>query len=418
MKLLGSTVKRAERQGREPKHWPRKRAAREIAKAAFIYFDSFNTPIISTATGRVCKVIRLLPDRVCTIGRSHRTCDYVLEDRQVSRRHCQILFDGFNRKIFIFDGGPSLTKLLVRFNLDKMVETAIRPSLNGIFLNGFKITRGALQELSPGDEVLFVCRQNERLVGFFIQRVIFTEEALQGREAAASAPLYPSPIFRGDDRITTKANFYLAQCRCILDSDDPISLIPGLVRSYSEIIQGSCSCSRPKNYPTFLSSPDAELSPLVGLIPCPSQGLHNVDISENIRGNNMSQSNSIFLNRQPVQVSEFNPTQAYVPAPADQLQLDHAGFPPAYVISSPKPKILCLQSMGKKNDSQSHGVVQNNTWVKSCLPPGKKFYLNRLEFMNYSSSGNHTVISLAELLFPVQNISRIFVATFTSDVLW
>lgn len=420
MKLLDSTIRRAEREGGGggQKHWPRKRVAREIVKAAFIYFDSFHTPFISTATGCCCKIIHLVPDRPCTIGRSHQCCDYVLEDRRVSKHHCQILFDGFHRKIFILDGGRFRTKGDVHFNLDKLEETAVRPSLNGIFLNGFKIGKDTLKELSAGDEVSFVC-QNERLAGFLIQRIVFTEEALEGRgEAASSGPLNPSPTSESDDLITRRANFYLGQCRCILNSDDPISYIRGFVTSYSEI-QGLCSCSsRLNNFPSFLLSTDAKLSPVLKGIPWPSQGLQNVESSENIRANRL-QLNSIFLNRQSVLVSELNPSPTCVPVPRYQLyQLDHAGFPHADVIASAKPKTLSSNSMGKENDQQFHGVMHNKTWGTSCPPPGKKFYLNRLEFMNYSSSGNHTVISLPELLFPVENLSRIFVATFTSDVLW
>lgn len=416
MKLLDSTIRRAEREGGGggQKHWPRKRVAREIVKAAFIYFDSFHTPFISTATGCCCKIIHLVPDRPCTIGRSHQSCDYVLEDRRVSKQHCQILFDGFHRKIFILDGGRFRTK----GDLDKLEETAVRPSLNGIFLNGFKIGKDTLKELSAGDEVSFVC-QNERLAGFLIQRIVFTEEALEGRgEAASSAPFNPSPTSESDDLITRRANFYLGQCRCILNSDDPISYIRGFVTSYSEI-QGLCSCSsRLNNFPSFLLSTDAKLSPVLKGIPWPSQGLQNVESSENIRANRL-QLNSIFLNRQSVLVSELNPSPTCVPVPRYQLyQLDHAGFPHADVIASAKPKTLSSNSMGKENDQQFHGVMHNKTWGTSCPPPGKKFYLNRLEFMNYSSSGNHTVISLPELLFPVENLSRIFVATFTSDVLW
>ena len=382
------------------KHCSRKRAAREIVNAAaFIYFDSFHTHLISTATGCRCEMIRLVPDRPCIIGRSRRSCDYVLEDRRVSKQHCQILFDGFLRKIFILDGGRFRTKRFVRFNLhDKHEETAVRASsssLNGVFLNGFRIGKDAIKELSAGDEVSFVCRI-ERLAGFLIKRVVYTEEET----------LYPSRMCEGDDDlIIRRANFYLGHCRCILNSDDPISYIRESVTSYNEI-QGLCSCSsRPNNFPSFPLSTDAKLSPVPGGTPSSSRSLQNVESSICIRAN-VQQLNSLFLNR-PIEIaSELNHSPASVPVP------------PAYVIASAKPKTMPSNSMDKENDPQSHVVPQNETCGTSFSPPGKKFYLNRLEFMNYSSSGNHTVISLPELLFPVENLSRIFVATFTSDVLW
>ncbi|RVW81978.1 hypothetical protein CK203_033215 [Vitis vinifera] len=118
---------------------------------------------------------------------SHQSCDYVLEDRRVSKQHCQILFDGFHRKIFILDGGRFRTKGDVHFNLDKLEETAVRPSLNGIFLNGFKIGKDTLKRV-----------------------VCWRRGGSGGRgEAASSGPLNPSPTSESDDLITRRANFYL-----------------------------------------------------------------------------------------------------------------------------------------------------------------------------------------------------------------
>lgn len=53
-----------------------------------------------------------------------------------------------------------------------------------------------------------------------------------------------------------------------------------------------------------------------------------------------------------------------------------------------------------------------------CPPPGKRFYLNCLKFMNFDSSGDHVSVSLPELLDPVESLSGIFIATFTSDIPW
>ena len=64
-------------------------------------------------------------------------------------------------------------------------------------------------------------------------------------------------------------------------------------------------------------------------------------------------------------------------------------------------------------------VAEDKTSGKNVgLQPGKNFYLNRLAFGDQSSSSHHSVISLPELLHPVQSISRIFIATFTSDISW
>lgn len=65
--------------------------------------------------------------------------------------------------------------------------------------------------------------------------------------------------------------------------------------------------------------------------------------------------------------------------------------------------------------SSSDGAVKMNIG-----PPGKKFYLNRLGFMEDDCSSGHGTesISLQELLHPVESISQMFIATFTSDILW
>lgn len=67
----------------------------------------------------------------------------------------------------------------------------------------------------------------------------------------------------------------------------------------------------------------------------------------------------------------------------------------------------CFSNSGKKNP---RGIAGS--------PPGGNFFLNRLGFMNSSASSDDNVISLPELLYPVESISQIFIATFTSDILW
>ena len=83
-------------------------------------------------------------------------------------------------------------------------------------------------------------------------------------------------------------------------------------------------------------------------------------------------------------------------------------------------EVSSLNSVGKDNPSHFDGVVQNKPCSNFVLlpPPGKNFYLNRLEMMHYTPFSHHPVVSLPELLYPVESISRMFIATFTSDILW
>ncbi|CAL5443764.1 unnamed protein product [Camellia sinensis] len=59
-----------------------------------------------------------------------------------------------------------------------------------------------------------------------------------------------------------------------------------------------------------------------------------------------------------------------------------------------------------------------NSLHGSSPPPRNKFYLNRLQTMGHGSLDHHDVVSLPELLYPVESLSQIFIATFRSDILW
>lgn len=81
--------------------------------------------------------------------------------------------------------------------------------------------------------------------------------------------------------------------------------------------------------------------------------------------------------------------------------------------------ISSLNSLSKDNNAPHFdGVVQNIPCCNFVPPPGKNFYLNRLEFMHHTPLSHHPVVSLLELLYPVESLSRLFIATFTSDILW
>lgn len=87
---------------------------------------------------------------------------------------------------------------------------------------------------------------------------------------------------------------------------------------------------------------------------------------------------------------------------------------PKDVVVNNKPKHPLNFSAMQNNTTQSD-VRQK---ITSCASPGKKICLNRLPFMNSVSLASSTVISLRELLHPIDSITRIFIATFTSDILW
>ncbi|KAF3952659.1 hypothetical protein CMV_021808 [Castanea mollissima] len=79
--------------------------------------------------------------------------------------------------------------------------------------------------------------------------------------------------------------------------------------------------------------------------------------------------------------------------------------------------LVCAKNQDN-NAPHFDGVVPNIPCCNFVPPPGKNFYLNRLEFMHHTPLSHQPVVSLLELLYPVESLSRLFIATFTSDILW
>lgn len=104
----------------------------------------------------------------------------------------------------------------------------MRPSLNGVYVNGVRLGEGKFVELFTGDEVLFVCANEfdssfNVKIGFVLERVVHSEEVsfTGGKEVGRGNILYRS---LHDDR-NSRAGLLLSQCKKILSSIDPISYI-------------------------------------------------------------------------------------------------------------------------------------------------------------------------------------------------
>ncbi|XP_021673456.2 uncharacterized protein LOC110659729 isoform X2 [Hevea brasiliensis] len=428
-----------------------------ITKSALIHLQFFNVPLISP-TGKPLHAIRLEPGRPYTIGRSgtHSDCDFFFNDRRVSKQHCQILFDSVHRKIYILDGAVLLhvtrtssvvtefrRRLICYDQLEgeekESVECSrIRVSLNGVFVNGIKVNRGTVRELCTGDEILLACG-NEGLcslgvqIGFVIQGVVFKEEVVMGSneiqverlglfgrttsmqhsQGSVSSGNRNKRVFavhaneimpQGYDLsglksggIVGRAKFLSSQCRQILQSDDPISHIQQFAFSDSRMeITNDCK---------------SKLNDHSGLVPGDNRKFSV--------GDELMVNSAALLFRQE-EAQPCQDTQSYkdkgdtkhVSSGSDNLCQKGISQDHSEGDVDNNCKYSPLNSVGKEN-SPDFGDVQMN-----CLPPGKKFYLNRLHFMDSGSSSHQNVISLPELLHPIKNINRIFIATFTSDILW
>ncbi|XP_076919289.1 uncharacterized protein LOC143580033 [Bidens hawaiensis] len=78
----------------------------------------------------------------------------------------------------------------------------------------------------------------------------------------------------------------------------------------------------------------------------------------------------------------------------------------------PDDMYLCEERFAELDE----GLKFKNEGV--CVPPpGNKFYLNRLCFMGDGES-DEVSVTLPELLYPVETLKQVFIATFTSDLSW
>lgn len=172
--------------------------------------------------------IRLLSDRVYTVGRKKSSCDIILHDIIVSRIHCQFLLDGHSCRLLLTDGlfqdvGPTGSDWFDFFVSKRNFVISNKYSMNGVFVNGQRISRGTAHELFVGDEVCLGCscrksRHNNALdsrFGFIVKSIVFFNTHNVIDESVHLSKNDPS----------VRAMFLLSTCRTILKSKDPISCI-------------------------------------------------------------------------------------------------------------------------------------------------------------------------------------------------
>ncbi|XP_058102663.1 uncharacterized protein LOC131246493 [Magnolia sinica] len=417
-----------------------------ITRTGFLYLRSLS-PLIFPSAESICNSVCLRSDRLYTFGRKNPFCQIVIKDHHISKRHCQIFFDSFDRRIFIVDGffSSSVSDLCeirrwLRHRLDQNRTWVgiVRPSLNGVFVNGCRIEIGGIVELFVGDEVSFVCRNQPDRIVFAVERSVFTEEIALGHSDAGNLlDLKADRTFkdfslcrRGHEEVIVRASFLLNKCRGILQSVDPLLYIRNCMNldQNKEITvheNGFSVVSQKEHFqdPQLCKMTDISSSSHWG-----KNGLCTLNTELNLVNGRVDvvKTNSVIPQPERVLVSENCSNQITKSMVSKKMQsvcfsndplLERDYIGNCKKKSTSKPKDCQLDSVEKihQNDCDLHSIKDTGIGYSSA---GKTFFLNRLEFMKYGWSDQHTVVSLPQLVYPVESLLRIFVATFTSDVAW
>ncbi|XP_030553692.1 uncharacterized protein LOC115757546 isoform X2 [Rhodamnia argentea] len=403
-----------------------------LGKAAALEVQHVGTPLISKATGCPCQSIRLEADRLYVIGRSASRCDFLLPDPRVSNPHCCFLFDGNQRKVFIFHSG---------FRPNKSF-------MGRVFVNGVECQQGSVVALFAGDEILFVCGTDKCSsgirIGFAISRIVILDEekvvcpgsddpsAVKGRPSLPWTTTTTTTTSSSSKRVSAswstatslgpssssvvycRAKSLLAQCRHILHSADPISCIRRCPIFLATAMPASFNCnsssgSRLDLFSEKPTGPGGEPE-LATVLP--------INKSDTIC--NMPSMRC----RLPHPLTYMHPTEKVVSSEVDgrgacvsahagnlsqrgNMYHDNACPITSYLKQVPVETGPCFNSTANDENRRS-----------SFPPPGMNFCLNRLESIGQGSFGRGSEVSLVELIYPVESIVQIFIATFTCDIAW
>eukprot|EP00268_Persea_americana_P060083 TRINITY_DN7442_c0_g1_i4.p1 TRINITY_DN7442_c0_g1~~TRINITY_DN7442_c0_g1_i4.p1 ORF type:complete len:1133 (-),score=212.53 TRINITY_DN7442_c0_g1_i4:276-3674(-) len=418
-----------------------------ISRTGFLYLRSLDSPFIHSGTNSLCKLICLRSDRLYTLGRKNRLCEFLFDDSRVSNRHCQIFFDGFERRVFIVDGfflSSDIDQIRRRFRCGSQgMETSA--SLNGVFVNGIRIQSGSVVVLSVGDEVSFACRsrlvhKSGNWVGFVLEKIVYAEDiegklekaCVSGRscDALKMFESMPERVVKdtilcrlGNEELSARVLYLLSKCRGALQSVDPILYI----RKFVNFDKGKVVAVTDNH-----SSPFNRNNVLLDLKVCRQAEVSSTSRIKN--GENICNREQLCLSNLGSKKDLVNGMSGAVKTDSVEPRHDKVWAAENYSIQATEllmPKEVQSSCVcGSSGQMECPGNCKEKAVGSFCnshsnkdsgigLPSvGKRFFLNRLYFEDPGLLDQHTAVSLPELLYPVGTLLRIFIATFTSDVLW
>lgn len=392
-----------------------KKPRKNTVKKAVLCIKAFDLPLVSRSTGQVCESICLEPYKPYTVGRKYKFCDFVIIDSRISKRHCQLLFDSLNNSIYLSDG------VIVEFSeySDSFCSNRARGSLNGVSVNGIRIS--GFVKLQVGDEVRLVCGKEDGScwygdgIGFMVEKIVFMEEV----DHRISTELNSCHINSGHAnfrlehyRAIDKTRVLLSWCKDILGSEDPISYIRKCIvldqnnRIGCFFVHGSKKC--------FGLLPNNSFYTQLQIGHGDRKRVYSRETGAVVKSCNLSRDEIIDVSEVKSRLKFGN---VFDSANANTTRkLDYGGIHLEDGIS--KSDGSASLSIGKLDVTQCKEVLEDNDCGSCIIPPGKKFYLNRLRFEGQDQEEVDDVVSLPELFHPIKNLVRVFIATFTSDISW
>ncbi|KAL3835435.1 hypothetical protein ACJIZ3_010171 [Penstemon smallii] len=392
---------------------PQKKPRRNTIRKAILHIKTLGIPLISRSTGQFCDSICLEPYKPYTVGRKHNLCDFIFTDRSVSKRHCQLFFDSLNTKIYLSDG------ILLNFSEfhDSFSSVRTRVSLNGVFVDGVRIS--GVVELQAGDVVSLACGNEEACalwtsIVFLVEKIVFTEEVdysnLIQFDSCSVHPLRRC-------RVADNTNLLLSWCRDILCSDDPVSYIRNrVVLDENKKINGALRFDWEKGFPNN----GFECCLNVGFqIECRNRKrVYSREVEAVENGDDISLKEVVVVSGEDTDFKCSNVVTAAIATGNANPEKQSGGGGADIEKSDTESGIFAGLSLKKGDYDHFKEVLEDKNSGGCAPPPGKKFYLNRLQFRGQDIDETPDVVSLPELFHPVETLQRIFIATFTSDILW
>ncbi|CAN4086528.1 unnamed protein product [Withania somnifera] len=375
---------------------PCKKPKANVLNSAYLLIKPLGIPLIQRTTGSSSDTIHLKPYKLYSIGRNYSRCDFIFEDNRVSNIHCQILFDPLSKKLYLCDG------LFFR-------SCKVRVSLNGVFVNGVRLAKGEVVEICISDEVSFGCGCRGMCcmglqIGFCLQKVVFVQE-VDDRNVGGNSDVLP--IGCAGYAIFSKANVLLNMCREILSSNHPVSRIHKcVILDYGRggRCHGKIGANEDFNFPVA-----SVIGVHSGQKACSKEVFPVVGEPGQDGASDFPKDAALSIE---VETCHFDVKGA---EKVDNNGASHENG--ANVIGREEalsPGLMSKEVVGQLDDTMKE---ENSTCV--VPPPGRKFVLNRLASEGSPKfSEDPYDVSLPELLYPIENVEQLFIATFTADIPW